>query len=114
MTTCRACGDDHGGATVCPRAHTSVEVGPCGTRIDRWDVERLIGSGGFGAVYVARHALLGQRVAMKLLREGRVTEDVSARFVREAKAAASISTTHVVRVTDFGTTPDGDAFIVME
>jgi serine/threonine-protein kinase len=99
---------------MCPRTGAPVDVGPCGTRIDRWEVERLLGSGGFGAVYVARHTVLGQRVAMKLLREGRVNDDSTARFVREARAAAAVGSPHVVRVTDFGQAPDGCAFLVME
>lgn len=116
MTRCTACGDVHDAdATTCPRLRVSVTAGVCGTRIERYDIERFVGGGGFGAVYLARHAVLGQAVAIKLLRREVATNtDVVARFLREARAAASIDSPHVVRVSDFGTTSDGVAFYVME
>ncbi len=116
MTRCAACGDVHdAAAAVCPRLRVAVTAGVCGTRIERYDVERYVGGGGFGAVYLARHAVLGQVVAIKLLRREVATNaDVVARFLREARAAASIDSAHVVRVTDFGTTSEGVAFYVME
>jgi|GEM_PF-659207 len=116
MTRCAACGDVHDAdATICPRLRVAITAGVCGTRIERYDVERYVGGGGFGAVYLARHAVLGQVVAINLLRREVATNaDVVARFLREARAAASIDSAHVVRVTDFGTTSDGVAFYVME
>lgn len=116
MSRCAACGDEHGAQLAqCPRLGVPVTDGPCGTRIERYDVERFVGGGGFGAVYVARHSLLGQPVAMKLLRrEVAGNAEVVARFLREARAAASIHSPHVVRVTDFGTTTDGTPFFVMD
>ncbi len=116
MSRCAACGDEHDPQlTRCPRLDVPVTDGPCGTRIERYDVERFVGGGGFGAVYVARHSLLGQPVAMKLLRrEVAGNAEVVARFLREARAAASIHSPHVVRVTDFGTTTDGTPFFVMD
>jgi serine/threonine-protein kinase len=116
MSCCAACGDEHDAQLArCPRLDVPVTDGPCGTRVERYDVLRYVGGGGFGAVYLARHALLGQPVAMKLLRrEVASNADVVARFLREARAAASIDSPHVVRVIDFGTTSDGTPFFVME
>ncbi len=93
----------------------SIASGPCGTRVDRYDVEKRLGGGGFGAVYLARHSVLGHKVALKLLLARHAsTAEVVARFVREAKSSATIKNPHVVSVTDFGQTNEGAAFLVME
>ncbi len=80
----------------------------------KYRITRLIGDGGMGAVYEARHEVLGTQVALKFLhqelaeRQGLVT-----RFMREARVSASIQSLHVTRVTDVDQI-DGSAFIVME
>lgn len=73
-----------------------------GTRFDRYQLEALLGVGGHGAVYRARHVHLDRCVALKLFR--RDTEDAAAvqRFVREAQVASSIHSPHVVQVFDSG------------
>jgi len=116
MTACRSCGATHSDdARLCPRTREPVDVGPCGTRVDRYQVETLLGFGGFGGVYTATHINLAQRVAIKLLRARGDTDPlVAERFVREARAAAAIHSPHVVRVSDFGETEGGEAFLVME
>lgn len=80
----------------------------------RYQLLRLLGKGGMGTVWKARHLQLGTDVAVKLV-EPRPDnrEDTHARFVREARAAASIQSRNIVRVTDFG--KDGDQlYLVME
>jgi serine/threonine protein kinase len=116
VTICRSCGDQHDASTsVCPRTNESVTVGPCGTTIDRYEIEKRLGGGGFGSVYRAKHTGLGQHVALKILLSRHAhNREVVARFVREAKSAASIKSGHIVAVTDFGTTAAGEAFLVME
>ncbi len=80
---------------------------------ERYRVERLLGQGGMGAVYLAHHELLQQDVAVKVLTSG--TDDVGReRFLREARAAAKLRSRHVVRVMDVGVLPSGELFIVME
>ena len=81
---------------------------------DKYVVERTLGSGGLGVVVVARHRELGQRVAIKYLREhGRAISAVVDRFRSEAHIAAQIRSEHVVRVQDVGEVA-GAPFIVME
>ena len=59
--------------------------------VDRYALEQELGRGAFGAVYVARHTILGTRVALKLLHSTQAQEpDAVERFLREARAAASI------------------------
>src|SRR5271165_4236637 len=68
-----------------------------------------------GSVYEAVHAVLGTRVAIKVLHPelSRRTGLVE-RFLQEARVAAQIKSAHVVQVTDVDRTPEGHAYIVME
>ncbi|HMR75266.1 MAG TPA: serine/threonine protein kinase, partial [Polyangiaceae bacterium] len=63
-----------------------------GARIgEKYVVERVIGSGGMGVVVAARHAELGQRVAIKLLKEGVLAgAETEQRFFREARVLARL------------------------
>jgi serine/threonine-protein kinase len=82
---------------------------------DRYEVVRRIGEGGMGAVYEARHTVIGKRVAVKVLLEKFLAKsDFVARLLQEARLASSIGHEHIVDVTDFGTTSDGRSFVVME
>src|SRR6185503_7677088 len=77
---------------------------------------RLLGQGGMGIVWAARHEALDTDVAVKLIRPERVAADPAliARFEREAKTTARIAHPHVVRVMDYGTVDGVVPFIVME
>jgi serine/threonine protein kinase len=81
----------------------------------RYAVESVVARGGMGIVYRARHLAVGRPVAVKILRAdlARNTEAL-ARFHREAKAAAAIGHPHIIEVIDFGHSPEGDAYLVME
>jgi len=82
---------------------------------DKYDVERVIGRGGMGTVFQARHTRLGQSVAIKVLGEDlRMYPDLVRRFEREARAASALSSPHAVRVFDIDQTEDGTPFFVME
>jgi serine/threonine-protein kinase len=82
---------------------------------DRYEIVRRIGEGGMGAVYEARHSIIGKRVAIKVLLEKFLeSEELMARLLQEARLASSIGHQNIVDVTDFGTTRDGRAFVVME
>ena len=81
----------------------------------RYKVLDRLGSGGMSIVYRARHQMLKQLVAVKVLKRRLAADRVSlTRFHREAMAAASIGSPHIVHIIDYGFTKDGDAFIVME
>lgn len=82
---------------------------------DRYRIERVVGAGGVGSVYQATQLGLDRRVAIKVLRPELSESDLAmARFAREAKTAAQLQHPNIVTVHDFGTTPDGRAFLVME
>jgi serine/threonine-protein kinase len=85
------------------------------TLAERYEIIRRIGEGGMGAVYEARHSIIGKRVAIKVLLEKFLeNEELIARLLQEARLASSIGHQNIVDVTDFGTTRDGRAFVVME
>jgi serine/threonine-protein kinase len=86
-----------------------------GTTIGQYRVTGLIGRGGMGAVYAAQHTLLGRSAAIKvLLPEFSQKQDIVTRFFNEARAATSIRHPGIIEIYDFGWTPTGAAFIVME
>jgi serine/threonine protein kinase len=87
-----------------------------GTTIgERYIVDRRIGEGGMGRVYLAHHKVIGKNVAIKIL-HAELARDKEAvgRFVREAKAASSIGNPHIVDISDFGELNDGSTYFVME
>src|ERR1041385_7830322 len=74
----------------------------------------MLGEGGMGIVAEAVHMGLGHRVALKLLKRDMVRPDHRERFFREARAAGSLRSEHVVGIKDVDTLPDGSPFLVME
>ncbi len=86
-----------------------------GRQIGSYVVEHLLGAGGMGSVYRGVQPAIGKRVAIKFLAphlNGSV--DVVARFFDEAKAVNLIGNENIVDIFDFGKTPDGQNFFVME
>jgi len=82
---------------------------------DKYKVERIIGRGGVGLVVAATHLAMGQRVAIKMIRDDvPMQRELLDRFHREARAAAMIGSEHVARVLDVGRLPTGRPYIVME
>ncbi len=82
---------------------------------EKYCVESVLGSGGMGVVVAARHLQLGQRVAIKFMRrEAHVDPNAAGRFVREARAAAGLTSEHVAKVLDVATSLTGTPYMVME
>ena len=79
---------------------------------DRYVVRRLIGKGGMGVVYEGEQPSLGRKVAIKFL----LASDPAwvERFRREARLASQVVHEHIAQVYDFGRTPDGHPYLVME
>jgi serine/threonine-protein kinase len=81
----------------------------------KFRIERLVGRGGMGAVFAARHEILGQRVAIKvLLPQVAKNPEAVARFLNEARAAARIEGEHIARVMDAATLDDGRPYMIIE
>jgi eukaryotic-like serine/threonine-protein kinase len=80
-----------------------------------YQIGRLIGEGGMGAVYEAVQLRLNKRVAVKLMaRALSANTEALARFRREAEIASRLGHPHLVNVIDFGTAETGEPYLVME
>ena len=81
----------------------------------RYRVVAPLGRGGMGVVYRVEHVTLKKELALKLLLPelGR-SDELLARFQREAEASARLSHVNIIQVTDFGRTEEGQLFLVME
>jgi eukaryotic-like serine/threonine-protein kinase len=117
MSACQHCGKEHPpGAPKCPVTGEGMQSpGLVGTRVDRYQLGKLLGSGGFGSVYLATHVHTDATVALKLLKRSLgADQQMLERFLREARAAASVGSEHIVRVMDAGLSTDGQAFLALE
>src|SRR5256714_1918217 len=81
---------------------------------NKYRLEERIGVGGMGTVYRAARLLIGDSVAIKLMNADFVRDTEAERFRREAQAAARLKHQNVVGIYDFGVTPDGAIYLVME
>jgi len=96
------------------RAESAIERA---RELGSYQLERLIGSGGMGEVWRARHRLLARPAAIKLIRTERLGQGrakLEARFEQEARVLSSLRSPNTVSVFDFGRTTDGRLFLVME
>jgi serine/threonine-protein kinase len=86
-----------------------------GTVLGNYRILQKLGEGGMGVVYLGRHEALGHAVAVKVLQPA-LSRDATMvkRFFTEAQAATSIRSPGIVQIFDFGTSPDGAAYFVME
>ncbi len=126
---CPVCKTEYGGGEVfCPvdaaRLVTPSQMGQppsdsddplVGQSFDKYEVIRRIGEGGMGLVFEAQHTVIEKQVAMKVLREDfSKRPEVVERFRQEAKSASRIGHQNIVDISDFGTTPLGQSYFVME
>jgi serine/threonine-protein kinase len=77
-------------------------------------VERPIGQGGMGDVFLATHRILSRPAALKILREARPDEATISRFKREARMASRLGHPNSIQIFDYGETPDGRLYYAME
>jgi len=119
-----AAGAGASGAAVSPTlAHTppggllGTAITPGKVLMSRYHIERELGRGGMGAVFLARDAQLGEQVALKVISAHLSGEAAAAaeRFRREASAARKITHPNVIRIHDLGEDPAaGELFLSME
>ncbi|HEY3354291.1 MAG TPA: serine/threonine-protein kinase [Polyangia bacterium] len=86
-----------------------------GATLGNYRITAKLGEGGMGAVYVAEHALIGRKAAIKvLLPEFSHNQEIVGRFFNEARSTALIKHPGLVDIFDFGYDASGSAYIVME
>ena len=119
MRVCPTCYSLHGpDQAECPKdtvptVHwTEVLIG---LRLGPYIVRTMVSEGGMGVVYAGEHPTLGRRVALKVLRpELSLRDDIVERFTQEARSVNTIEHRNIVNIYDFGKTPFGSFYIVME
>jgi serine/threonine protein kinase len=118
---CESCYPDD--VNFCPLDQAQTRLSLPGSQLiaNRYFLEKRLGRGAMGQVYLANDRNLGtRRVAVKTVRQDILNSDdlqegeAIARFEREAMSAASIHHPHIVDVTDFGESADGVFYLVME
>jgi serine/threonine protein kinase len=120
MKYCSICNEKFDDSiSFCPKDGEVLEEDPgslVGSALDgQYQIEALLGKGGMGAVYRARHILLGDRVAIKVLPpEMRSNTEWLRRFQREGQAARRFRHHNAVTVYDLRTSSDGTIYLVME
>ncbi|MEH1806149.1 protein kinase domain-containing protein [Nostoc sp.] len=81
----------------------------------RYRLDRRLGGGGMGEVFLATDTRVGQQVALKLLKDTLVASlEMRKRFEREVAVCAALQSDHIVKISDCGVTPEGFPFYVME
>jgi tRNA A-37 threonylcarbamoyl transferase component Bud32 len=90
-------------------------------RLGNYELTKTLGSGGMGEVWLAKHRLLARPAAVKLIKPEMLgAKDPTSRaailrrFEREAQVTANLDSPHTVELYDFGVSPDGTFFYVME
>jgi len=99
-----------------PTNSNEAPPGAVGLVLDnRYKILDLLGVGGMGAVYIAEHLTLHKQVALKvILAEFADNEEIAQRFTREAMATAQIDHPNVASALDYGSLPEGGAYLVTQ
>jgi hypothetical protein len=86
-----------------------------GQTVGNYTITARLGEGGMGTVFLAQHPVIGSKVALKAIHpEYARSPEVVSRFVNEARAVNQIGHDHIIDIHDFGTTPAGDFYFIME
>jgi eukaryotic-like serine/threonine-protein kinase len=86
-----------------------------GRTVNNYEIQSLIGEGGMGAVYLARHPVIGRNAAIKVLRkEMAQSPGLVTRFVNEARAVNALRHPNLIDIIDAGTMDDGTPYLMME
>lgn len=96
------------------KAEVLVQEVDEGQRMGQYLLLELIGEGGLGRVYKARHARMKRLTAVKLLRPEAFSDEALARFEREVRLTSQLTHPNTIAVYDYGTSEDGQLYYAME
>jgi serine/threonine protein kinase len=122
---CLQCGTEYGpdkkscpkdGAQIVTKQQVQKSKGILGsTFVDRYQIQSVLGEGGMSIVYKANHTMMDRIVAIKILKHFESSQDkMLKRFQQEARAASSLNHPNLITIHDFGITPEGQAYLVMD
>lgn len=117
---CAECEKIYGGGAKCPHCGSRLELKEPSFFIDRsfgkYNVEGILGHGGMGMVYLARHSVLGRLAALKIILPelGEEGETFLTRFLREAQLLAQLKHRAIVDIYDFDVSEWGLPYYAME
>ncbi len=121
MKTCSVCSSEWPDDTrFCPKDGSTLRAAAGADLIgsivaDRYHIEKKLGEGGMGAVYLGEHVKMGRKSAIKVMTQSMASDpEAIARFNREAANAARINHPNVCAIYDFGETEDGTIYLAME
>ncbi len=115
LLPCPDCGVELPASTrVCPHDGTDLLLRHGQIFADKYELGSVIGFGGMGVIYKAKHLILDKIVAIKVLHSTAASSKVIMRFQREAKAASSLSHPNVITVYDFGVFDGMQPYMVMD
>src|SRR4051812_22150213 len=98
--------------TPVPPRPAPLDVGQV---VGNYKLTAKLGEGGMGMVFLAEHPVIGKKVALKAIHpELSRNPEVVSRFITEAKAVNQVGNEHIVDIHDFGTTPEGEFYFIME
>jgi serine/threonine-protein kinase len=121
VKTCPVCSSEWPDDTrFCPKDGSTLRAAAGADLIgsivaDRYHIEKKLGEGGMGAVYLGEHVKMGRKSAIKVMTQSMASDpEAIARFNREAANAARINHPNVCAIYDFGETEDGTIYLAME
>ncbi len=121
MKTCPECRAEYEDAVEeCPVDSQALKISQndplIGTRLaNRYEILSIIGRGGMGVVYKARHEVMDRPMAIKMLHSYMVAApEAVKRFFQEAQTISQVKHHHIVTLYDFGMSPQAQPFIVMD
>jgi eukaryotic-like serine/threonine-protein kinase len=120
MRYCERCRASFQALRVCPRDQIETRADLSDPLLgellgDRYRILERIAAGGAGQVYRAAHARIAALFAVKVLYgDLAADEGMRTRFRREAEVACALQSRHIVRVVDYGESPEGLAYLAME
>lgn len=118
LAKCPQCGlQVSPGMASCPNDGTSLNVQPADVSAGiggTYRLGRIIGSGGMGVVYEGHHPIINRKVAVKMIHTHLLSELMVRRFQQEGRAASQLDHANLLRIFDFGVTPLGQPYMVME